>query len=127
MKHQLSRLLVWALNHLGSDYCHNPGPVFHFNAYQREMHRTYHAGRHAGHALGLAGEAGEVCDMVKKALYHQVPYNLEDMKKELGDCLWYLTALASDHGFKLSDVAQANVEKLRKRYPNGFQKGGGVR
>lgn len=127
MKRRLSLLLLWALNQLGSEYVYNSGPVYTFNAYQAEMHRTYHPGNHAGHGLGLAGECGEVCDKLKKALWHKVPYELEDMKKELGDVLWYVTALASDHGFKLSDVAQTNVEKLKKRYPRGFQPGGGIR
>lgn len=104
-----------------------PKRTMRFDTYQAEMHRTYHHGRLEGHALGLAGETGEICDMVKKALYHKVPYDLDAMKKELGDLLWYLTAVASDHGFKLSDVAETNVQKLRKRYPSGFVAGGGIR
>lgn len=71
-------------------------------------------------ALGLAGEAGEVCDLLKKVHGHGKAYDADKMKKELGDVLWYLANLASAHGFNLSEVAEANVEKLQARYPNGF-------
>lgn len=98
-----------------------------FDNYQEEMQRTYHTGHLEGHALGLAGESGEVCDLIKKWAYHQVPYDTDKMRKELGDVLWYLSALASDHGMTLDSVASENVEKLRKRYPDGFVKGGGIR
>jgi NTP pyrophosphatase (non-canonical NTP hydrolase) len=71
-------------------------------------------------SLGLAGEAGEVCDLLKKVHGHGKPYDADKLKKELGDVLWYLANLASAHGFSLSDVAQTNVDKLRARYPEGF-------
>jgi NTP pyrophosphatase (non-canonical NTP hydrolase) len=98
-----------------------------FEDYQAEMLRTYHSGRVEGHALGLAGESGEVCDLIKKWRYHGVGYDRDAMKKELGDVLWYLTALAADHGFSLDGIAQLNIEKLKARYPDGFVKGGGIR
>lgn len=69
---------------------------------------------------GLAGEAGEVCDLLKKTHGHGKPYDAEQMKKELGDVLWYVANLADAHGFTLSDVAKANVDKLRARYPEGW-------
>jgi NTP pyrophosphatase (non-canonical NTP hydrolase) len=71
-------------------------------------------------ALGLAGEAGEVCDLLKKVHGHGKPYEADKLKKELGDVLWYLANLADAHGFTLFDVAQTNVDKLRARYPEGF-------
>jgi NTP pyrophosphatase (non-canonical NTP hydrolase) len=98
-----------------------------FDDYQNEMRRTYKPGRPAGHALGLAGEAGEVADLVKKDLYHSVPYTRSDIKKEIGDVLWYLAAVAEDNGLSLAECAAGNVEKLRARYPDGFVPGGGVR
>lgn len=73
-------------------------------------------------ALGLAGEAGEVVDLLKKHLGHGHPVDREKLKKELGDVLWYLSDLARLFDIKLSDVAEANIEKLRRRYPNGFSK-----
>ena len=74
----------------------------------------------AVHALGLAGEAGEFADLIKKHIGHSQPLDKEKAKKELGDVSWYGAALASDLGFKAEAVAQANVDKLRARYPNGF-------
>lgn len=67
--------------------------------------------------LGIAGEAGECADLVKKNLLHGAPRNAEKMLLELGDVLWYLAMLAARYGFTLQDVADANVEKLCKRYP----------
>lgn len=72
-------------------------------------------------ALGLAGEAGEVAEAVKKGILHQHGLDLEKMKKELGDAQWYLTALCTVLGFDLSDVMAANIEKLKLRYPDGFK------
>lgn len=71
-------------------------------------------------ALGLTGEAGEVADMIKKSLGHGHGYDVDELRKELGDVLWYLTALAEHCGIDLEWIAKANVEKLQKRYPNGF-------
>lgn len=74
----------------------------------------------ATYALGLAGEAGEVCDLLKKHWGHLHPLDREKLKKELGDVLWYVAAIAAQHDMLLEDVALANVEKLTKRYPAGF-------
>ena len=92
--------------------------------YQREALRT------AGDAnatdwlfeklLGLSEEVGEVLGKVKKAEFHGRTTDFEGIKKELGDVLWYVACIAHWYGFDLSAVASANVEKLRKRYPDGF-------
>jgi NTP pyrophosphatase (non-canonical NTP hydrolase) len=71
-------------------------------------------------ALGIAGESGEIVDTIKKVLYHSHELNVPDLCKELGDLLWYMTLLSDTIGLTLNDVMQANVEKLHKRYPNGF-------
>lgn len=71
-------------------------------------------------AMGLAGEAGEVVDLLKKHLYHGHSLDRDKLTKELGDCLWYLAVLAHLNGVDLADVAAANVVKLRARYPDGF-------
>ena len=95
-----------------------------FSDYQRETMRT--AGAQEGldalaaFGLGIAGEAGEVADRVKKELFHGHAIDHAAMKKELGDVLWYLSALACLYGLTLEEVAQTNIDKLRKRYPNGF-------
>jgi NTP pyrophosphatase (non-canonical NTP hydrolase) len=78
-------------------------------------------------ALGLAGESGEVCELIKKERFQGRAYDPAKMLEELGDVLWYLDCMAEVHGFTLDDVAAVNVDKLRKRYPAGFVKGGGLR
>lgn len=71
-------------------------------------------------ALGLAGEAGEVADHVKKYIGHGHPLDAEKVKRELGDVLSYLAVIAKVLGAPLSEIAQINVDKLKARYPNGF-------
>ena len=71
-------------------------------------------------ALGLAGEAGEVADILKKHLFHAHALDTDALAKELGDCLWYLEGAATALGLSLGDIAAGNVDKLRRRYPEGF-------
>lgn len=71
-------------------------------------------------ALGLAGEAGEVVDLVKKHVFHEHILDRVHLAEELGDVLWYVAALASTLGIPLEDIAAANVAKLLARYPEGF-------
>ena len=70
--------------------------------------------------LGLTGEAGEVSDLVKKGIFHEKGIDLEHLKKELGDCTWYLAMICDACGFTLDDVMQTNIDKLKARYPTGF-------
>lgn len=72
--------------------------------------------------MGLNGEAGEVIDLVKKARFQGHELDTEKLMKELGDIAWYLAITAISIGYSLSDVFDANVEKLKKRYPDGFDK-----
>ena len=76
--------------------------------------------RLANAALGLTGEAGEVAEHVKKHLFHATPLDRDAVVKELGDCLWYVAALAGTIGVSLDEVGAMNIEKLRRRYPEGF-------
>jgi NTP pyrophosphatase (non-canonical NTP hydrolase) len=70
-------------------------------------------------ALGLAGEAGEVADLIKKEQYEgQPPLDKEKMLLELGDALWYLSAIADRYDWSLETVATANIGKLAKRHPS---------
>jgi len=80
-------------------------------------------------ALGLAGESGEVADKIKK-VYRDYQGNVSDemreaLVKELGDVLWYITALSSELNVSLTQVAQKNVEKLLKRNRMGTIHGDG--
>ena len=71
--------------------------------------------------MGLAGESGECVDMMKKHLFQGHPLEVEHMAKELGDVAWYLAITAHAIGYDLETILQMNVDKLRKRYPNGFE------
>lgn len=70
--------------------------------------------------LGVAGEAGEVVELIKKHVGHGHELPPEQLKKELGDVLWYVAAIATLAGFSLDEVAQLNIAKLKARYPEGF-------
>ena len=74
-------------------------------------------------ALGLAGEAGEVVEKVKKIMRNDngavSDEKRGEVKKELGDVLWYVSQLATEFGITMEDVASTNVEKLRSRMERG--------
>jgi len=70
--------------------------------------------------MGLAGESGEVVDLLKKHLGHGHDLDKTKLTKELGDVTWYVSEIANAFGIKLSDILQVNIDKLRKRYPDGF-------
>jgi len=75
--------------------------------------------------LGLAGEVGEVCEKVKKHIRDGRELDKEDLTKELGDVLWYLSALAGDLDINLEDVANKNYEKLKSRMERNVISGSG--
>lgn len=95
-----------------------------FNEYQNLAERT--AGkmsdekRLANFAMGVAGEAGEVCDYLKKVLFHGHELDKSVLEKELGDVLWYIATLANTVDLDMEDIAIKNIAKLKKRYPEGF-------
>ena len=70
--------------------------------------------------MGLCGESGEAIDIVKKWLAQGHELDKEKLAKELGDICWYLAETATALGCSLEDIMTANIEKLRKRYPEGF-------
>lgn len=69
---------------------------------------------------GLNGEAGECIDILKKVEFQGHAFDPMKLVDELGDVLWYIAQTATGLNITLEDVAQHNVEKLKKRYPNGF-------
>ena len=70
--------------------------------------------------MGLNGEAGEAIDILKKHLYQGHELDREHIVKELGDVAWYLTISAHAIGIDLETVLALNVNKLKDRYPDGF-------
>lgn len=78
-------------------------------------------------SMGLTGEAGEATDLLKKSFFHGAPLDAEKLKKELGDVLYYISALGYEFGWSLEEIAEGNNAKLQARYPNGFVLGGGIR
>jgi len=94
-----------------------------FEAYAEAAERTDGKRELAYYALGLVGEAGEFAERVKKVVYHGHELTVGEMDKmraELGDVLWYLDRAAAKLGLGLEAVAAANVLKLEERYPEGY-------
>ena len=71
-------------------------------------------------AIGLAGEAGEVADLVKKGIFHRHGLDMRKIQDELGDVIWYVAAMCTTLGFDLGMIMQTNIEKLKVRYPEGY-------
>lgn len=70
--------------------------------------------------MGLNGEAGEAIDIMKKYMFHGHKLDKNHLAKELGDVAWYLALSVDALGFTLEEVLEMNIEKLRRRYPDGF-------
>ncbi len=71
-------------------------------------------------ALGLCGEAGEVADLIKKSEFQGHELSEEKLVEELGDILWYISEAARLINVSLCEIAEKNILKLKKRYPDGF-------
>lgn len=95
-----------------------------FDEYQKESKKSvvypYAGSNPVFPALGLAGEAGEIADQVKKAIRDDHGAFSErrktQMKEEMGDALWYIAQIATELGLSLEDIASVNLIKIRKRY-----------
>lgn len=102
------------------------------NNYQQKALRTANPG-HKNElfhlVLGLVGESGEIAEKMKKLIRDQnsdeSKIDTDDMKKELGDVLWYAAVLASYLGLSLEEVAEANIDKLASRQQRGVLGGSG--
>lgn len=70
--------------------------------------------------MGLCGEAGEAMDILKKFLFQGHSLDKKQLAKELGDVAWYLAVSADVLGISLEDIFQMNIDKLKARYPDGF-------
>lgn len=104
-----------------------------FDEYQKKSRETAiypDAGKNYIYpTLGLAGESGEVSEKIKKILRDDagVPSaeKIEDLKKELGDVLWYISQLSTELGLSLEGIAQSNLDKLFSRKDRGVLRGSG--
>lgn len=95
------------------------------NDYQEKALRTWNSKesiemRLSNVALGISGESGEVADMIKKSVHHKHPLDTQEFIKELGDILYYVSVGAHELGYTLQEIAEININKLAKRYPEGF-------
>lgn len=94
------------------------------NEYQALAQRTANKKRTSDKlenaCLGLAGETGEVCDILKKYLFQGHELDRPHLIEEAGDIAWYLAELAAGLGVELEDILIQNIAKLRRRYPQGF-------
>lgn len=94
-----------------------------FNEYQNLAQRTANQDdpiRLATAAMGVAGEAGELANIIKKHVSHGHLLDIAHVREEVGDVLWYLAEIASICDFTLEGVALENIYKLQLRYPDGF-------
>ena len=71
-------------------------------------------------ALGLSGEVGELNDMIKKSIFHGHEIERSDVVKEIGDICWYVAMMCESTGISMEEVLDTNIEKLKRRYPDGF-------
>ena len=72
--------------------------------------------------MGLNGESGEVIDIVKKHMFQGHDLDIEKIKKELGDVMWYIAEISEALDINMNEVMEGNIEKLSKRFKNGFTK-----
>lgn len=70
--------------------------------------------------MGLAGEAGECVDIIKKKVFQGHELDTEHLARELGDVAWYLANSADAIGYDLETIFRMNLDKIKNRYPDGF-------
>jgi NTP pyrophosphatase (non-canonical NTP hydrolase) len=71
-------------------------------------------------AIGISGESGELLDTVKKSVFYGKALDMQNIKEELGDQLWYISLALESVGSSFSEVMELNRQKLDRRYPTGF-------
>lgn len=70
--------------------------------------------------IGLSGEVGEINEIIKKWVFHERSFELDQLKKEIGDVMWYIALICDSFHFGLDEIFEINLDKLYKRYPDGF-------
>jgi NTP pyrophosphatase (non-canonical NTP hydrolase) len=101
------------------------GKVMTTTRYQQEVKRTMpkllaKESELAMLAMGVADEAGEFLGHIKKVLFHGHDDDRGHVVEELGDILWYVSNICNHYGLDIHEVMERNIEKLNKRYPDGF-------
>ena len=87
----------------------------------RTVNKTLEPNEHITNAaLGLTGEAGEVAEIVKKAMFQGHSLNRDKIAEELGDVMFYVAYMVDTIGMTLDQIMSQNVTKRRNRYPDGF-------
>jgi NTP pyrophosphatase (non-canonical NTP hydrolase) len=71
-------------------------------------------------AIGLSAESGEIATTIQKSLFYGKKIDTVNLAEELGDILWYTTSMAKQLGYSIQDIAEGNMLKLKKRYPNKY-------
>lgn len=94
-----------------------------FNEYQKKANKTLLGNEQVltNCALGLAGESGQVVNLVKNYTFRGTDLDKEQLTKEMGDVLWYLSQVAQWADIPFEEVAQKNIKDLAKRYPHSFK------
>lgn len=114
----------WLLGRTDMQEIYDGGEHMTGNEYQCLALRTVSSSQPCDHILngvmGLNGEAGECIDIVKKNMFQGHTLDIDKLIDELGDVLWYVAITADGIGVPLEDIMQHNIDKLRKRYPDGF-------
>ena len=108
---------------------HNVADVLRFESnteiFQREARRSLrddlpYEATCSNMCMGLAGEIGEVIDIIKKHIYQGKELDITDVIEEVGDVLWYIANFCNVNNITMDECMESNIKKLRKRFPNGF-------
>ena len=108
---------------------HNVADVLRFESnteiFQREARRSLrddlpYEATCSNMCMGLAGEIGEVIDIMKKHIYQGKELDITDVIEEVGDVLWYIANFCNINNITMDECMESNIKKLRKRFPNGF-------
>ena len=103
------RLEEWKKNETPAEYC---GDFI--------VSEEIDAGGLLNACLGLSGEVGELNDAIKKWIFHKKQTDKVDLMREVGDICWYLALFCESMNFNLEEIMEMNIEKLKARYPEGF-------
>lgn len=70
--------------------------------------------------IGLSGEVGELASAIERVFWYGQKIDRDNIREEIGDCLWYIAEACNSLGFHMAEVMDSNIRKLRQRYPQKF-------